>query len=971
MIRTLSFCFAVICGVSPLRAQNTSSLVFPGPDGNLVYGGYANEGQTSTGNRMIDFSLAGYMGGGTAIPWVPVEVALDPLPGDGDDHTRIQQAIDTVSALPLSSAGFRGTVLLRAGQYHVSQSLRIEADGIVIRGEGQHAGGTVITFTATVQDDLFEFFGSGGWSKISGSETPITDSLVPSGVRSFDVGSTAGLSVGDRLMVHRTPNQDWIDLLDMGQYGWTPSSYRSETPRVITAIDGNTITVDAPLIHAIESQYGGGEVYRYHFNGALRNVGIENIRLESAFTSNTDEDHGWSAVMFRRTENAWARRVTARHFGYACVDVRDDSMFVTVEDCAQLDPKSIITGARRYSFNISGASFVLMQRCYTREGRHDYVTGSRTRGPNVFVDSLAENTRSDIGPHHRYAEGLLFDNVRGGPINVQNRRSSGTGHGWAGAQTVFWNCLASTIICDAPKAAMNFSIGSIGTQRQGQWQPSEPDGIWESRGVPVTPRSLYYAQLADRLGEGALNTVISSTQREGTIWNDLSSWKGDAEVPGLPTFAPLGIDVGNDLAVVAGTHPLRAAIRYPLPENFPLTIHGWTQLSGPANAIFYDATNPSNDITFPMPGVYELQFSASQDDDRDPTNIITYNDSDTLTVTVNSSIERITVDHILGRSQDEAANPTGYFSQSSNSTVGATGPGGQRTDSNVVYRYALPMLNAGETISAFSITFRINALRDQSDTDEELHVYLLDSADPTTTGTDLFYHGSGDPAHAFVARHFEPSGTNTDSITLNPPADVTFTIDSGAALALLQSFYNGHQPNRAEAAFRFNLSQLTSNLAGASLNRYILDNDPVVSSFDLFTKSTGNTFADWIASFDLDPDQQGFANDPDGDRIPNVIEAWLGTHPGEFSIGITDFSTTGNSITFTHPKSANPPTGMTGSYQWSPNLVDWYAGDGADGPPGGSTVMFSAETVEGTAHVTASPSAALDRVFIRIAMETE
>ena len=545
-----------------------------------------------------------------------MEVALDPLPGEDDDYARIQQAIDTVSALPLSPAGFRGTVLLRAGQYHVSQSLRIEADGVVIRGEGQHTGGTVITFTATVKDDLFEFFGSGGWTKISGSETPIADTLVPSGARSFDVGSTAGLSAGDRLMVHRTPNQAWIDLLDMGQYGWTPSGYRSETPRVITAIDGNTVTVDAPLVHAIESQYGGGEVYRYHFNGAVRNVGIENIRLESAFTSATDEDHGWSAVMFQRVENGWARRVTARHFGYSCIDIRSESQFVTVEDCAQLDPKSIISGGRRYSFRIDDSSFILFQRCYTRAGRHDYVTQSKTAGPNVFVDSLAENTHSDIGPHHRYSEGVLFDNVRGGQINVQNRRSSGTGHGWAGSQTVFWNSHASSIICDAPKAAMNFSIGSIGTQRQGQWQPSEPDGIWESRGVPVTPRSLYYTQLADRLGDGAVATVTTPAQQTGTIWNDLSAWEGDDSASGLPGFAPLGVDAGGDIAGTAPAHSLHAAIRYPLPENFPLTIHGWTQLSGPANAIFDDASNPSSGVTFPEPGIYELQFSASQDDDR-------------------------------------------------------------------------------------------------------------------------------------------------------------------------------------------------------------------------------------------------------------------------------------------------------------------------------------------------------------------
>ena len=690
---------ALTCGTLALSGQNHSSLVYPGPDGSLVYAGYANQDQTSTGNRMIDFSHAGYQGGGVAIPLVPVEATLDPVAGEGDDYSRIQSAIDQVSALPLSSAGFRGAVLLRAGTYYVSQSLRIEADGVVIRGEGQGADGAVIQFTATQQDDLFEFFGSGGWTKIAGTAAAITDTLVPSGVRSFDVESTSGFAVGDRLMVRRTPNQAWIDLLEMGRYGWTPTGYISETPRRITAIDGNTITVDAPLVHAIESQSGGGDVYRYHFDGALRQVGIENIRLKSSFVSDTDEAHGWSAVQFRQTENAWARRVTARHFGYSCIDIRDESQFITVEDCAQLDPKSKISGGRRYSFRIDDASFVLMQRCYAREGRHDYVTQSKTAGPNVFVDSLAEQTRSDTGPHHRYSEGILFDNVRAGSINVQNRRSSGTGHGWVGAQIVLWNCRAGSFICDTPEVAMNFAIGCVGTQRQGRWGPAEPDGCWESRDTPVTPRSLYYRQLADRLGQSAVATVTSAAQQTGTIWNDLSVWTGDSPATGLPAFGPLGADAGPDISGTFEDYPLQGVVRYPLPGNFPAMQVNWSQIDGPALALFADASSASTPVTFPATGIYELQLSVTQEDNRDPANLVTYTSSDTVTVAVDApppppdyTPERVAVDEIRGVSEEEAANPLGYYPDATNATTGATGSSGSRTNSNVVYRYPLPTL---------------------------------------------------------------------------------------------------------------------------------------------------------------------------------------------------------------------------------------------------------------------------------------
>jgi hypothetical protein len=210
------------------HAQPTSSLVYPGANGKLEYSLYANESQTTAVNRMIDFSSAGYMGGGVAIPWVPVVRTLNPIPGGGDDRARIQAAINEIAALPLSSAGFRGTLLLTAGAYNVSDRININSSGIVIRGEGQGTNGTVVTFTSTnvygvdPYAILFYFGGSSGWTKVAGTETPITDAAVPAGTFTMTLGSAAGLSVGSQIIVHRTPNQAWIDLLKMKASFWAP-----------------------------------------------------------------------------------------------------------------------------------------------------------------------------------------------------------------------------------------------------------------------------------------------------------------------------------------------------------------------------------------------------------------------------------------------------------------------------------------------------------------------------------------------------------------------------------------------------------------------------------------------------------------------------------------------------------------------------------------------------------------------------
>ena len=115
----------------------------------------------------------------------------------------------------------------------------------------------------------------------------------------------------------------------------------------------------------------------------------------------------------------------------------------------------------------------------------------------------------------------------------------------------------------------------------------------------------------------------------------------------------------------------------------------------------------------------------------------------------------------------------------------------------------------------------------------------------------------------------------------------------------------------------------------------------------------------------LDPGERGFDQDPDGDNLANGLEAWFSTHPGEFNPGLASLSTDGTVSTFTHPQNETRPTDVIGFYQWSPNLTDWYAGDGVDGPPSGSTVAFSAETIGTTTTVTATASEALDTLFLR------
>src|SRR2546423_520409 len=79
------------------------------------------------GDRILDFSYAGYRGGGIALPDVPVQRTVAPS-GD-DDSLAIQVAIDQVSELkPVN--GFRGAVLLSAGHFKCKLPLKINTSGV-------------------------------------------------------------------------------------------------------------------------------------------------------------------------------------------------------------------------------------------------------------------------------------------------------------------------------------------------------------------------------------------------------------------------------------------------------------------------------------------------------------------------------------------------------------------------------------------------------------------------------------------------------------------------------------------------------------------------------------------------------------------------------------------------------------------------------------------------------------------------
>jgi hypothetical protein len=496
-------------GVAPDPRPGHTALVTIGSGGRLHYQPYSEHGDV-----LPDFSHCGYGGGGVPLPGAPVKETLAPQP-DGDDSRRIQAALDRVAQLPPGPDGIRGAVLLTRGTYRCEQTLEIRVGGVVLRGEGDGPDGTVVLATARRQQPLIVIGGRTPPREEASSRRDVTDEYVPVGARSFRVADARGFAVGDTIFVVRRGNAAWINAIGMDRITprpgapentrqWEPFDLRFD--RVITAIERDVVTVDAPLTCAMERRWGGGALVRYQ-DDRIEHCGVESLRAVSVYDEtrtaehagqrvHVDEAHGTFVVTFGAVKNAWLRQVTSLHFIQGPASVGEHAKWITIEDCSSLAPVSLITGSRRYPYSLKG-QLTLVRRCYSDRARHAFAVGSRVPGPNAFVDCRSENDYAYSEPHHRWSVGGLYDNVES-RIAIQDRQWMGTGHGWAGANYVVWNSRGE-LICQQPPTAQNFAIGFVG--RRGRDAFPRPAGWWESEGVPVKPRSLYEQQLRDRLGK--------------------------------------------------------------------------------------------------------------------------------------------------------------------------------------------------------------------------------------------------------------------------------------------------------------------------------------------------------------------------------------------------------------------------------------------------------------------------------------
>ena len=491
--------------------------MYEGTQGTLVYRSDAE------GNRIPDFSYAGYRSGIEPLPDVPTVHRIDPVEGDNTLH--IQQAIREVENRNPDASGFRGALELGPGVYLVSETIFVSRKGIVLRGVGDEAdplNNTIIKRTGTSTSTVIVLGNPQeiGFEEIRGSRRAIQSDTVYAGDRIVEVDDSDPFQPGDDVLIRQPLTPAWIDAIDGGGTAsdppWPTDEFTFTYPRKVLQKTDNFLLLDAPIFSHLIRSLAPGYVVERNTGNDITEVGIERLRIEIETSGPESEDHARSAVEFNNVFNGWAREITARRFVYAGIDVRS-SQYVTVINSRALDPHSQITGGRRYNFAVSKSQLILFENNRASRGRHNYVgNGEALDAGIVFYNNISDSAFTSSEPHRKWGQAFLFDNhvERYSPrasrrIHLGNRGNYGTAHGWAGVHSVAWNCKmgGSAVVIEKPPLAQNYAIGCtdafsiLGPFRAaaGHVEGLNKEGL--------KPASLYKRQLSDRIERVSLGNA--------------------------------------------------------------------------------------------------------------------------------------------------------------------------------------------------------------------------------------------------------------------------------------------------------------------------------------------------------------------------------------------------------------------------------------------------------------------------------
>lgn len=459
-----------------------------------------------------DFSYAGYRYSESAIPDIagPLFRVTDygAVPDDdGYDDEAIQKAIDAAAG-----AG-GGVVLFPRGRFRVSPDqdkdahISVSSSRIVLRGAGAGEGGTEILMVNMKPGGTMFRLGP-----TSSESRPLAAITAEARRETFavQVDTPAALRPGQRVVIK------YQDPAYNAHY-WAPLEidprwervYKNGPPfhevHTVASIDGNRVRFAEPIHFTIRMN---AAPFRLHSSDLLEEIGIEDIRFAGGWDTYSEEfvhhkdaihDSAWTMLAVNRVANGWVRRVEFRNVNQA---IHGDTPVAFTFDRVRF------TGKKGHTSISTRRGYGVLVRDSEDTAAHHHGPGFGYQGVgSVYLrHRMQPDQRIDSHGGNPYAS--LLDDVTGGVLDGNGGPYPNYPH--HSHYFVFWN-FAHRASRDKTYDFWNIEkrnsstffrpiIAGLTSDRAVTFVDADKEiQKNESQGTPVTPQSLFEAQLQLRL----------------------------------------------------------------------------------------------------------------------------------------------------------------------------------------------------------------------------------------------------------------------------------------------------------------------------------------------------------------------------------------------------------------------------------------------------------------------------------------
>ena len=464
--------------------------------------------------RLPDFSYAGYHRGEQPLPDVPPAANVRDFGavGDGvaDDTKAIQAAIAATKS---------GAVFVPPGRYLISDYLRIEKSGVVLRGAG--ADKSVLWFPRGL-DEVHPRAGrtstgspASGYSFDGAFVTIQGDyqakalakivAVARRGEREVEVDRPAGLIVGQPVLVvvREAKDQSLKTHLYCDDPGDIARGKQLDTKMLmrVVAVNGNRLTFDRPLRFDTRAAW---QPEIRSFRPTVTESGIEGLGFEFPATKYRGhfKENGANAIELRQVYSCWVRNVAIRNgdLGINVVACGNtiDGVVVTADPGRGIAAEGVADCTGHHGIQCKSAEDNLVTNFDFRTSYVHDLSVEHASG-NVWVHGRGTDLNFD---HHKDTpyENLYtdIDCGRGGRVWRCGGGAS-LGRQSAGWET-FWNIHAARPIEPPPKGWGPISMTFVGLTTKNRSE-LEPNGRWFEAlpPDPLEPADLHAAQLERRL----------------------------------------------------------------------------------------------------------------------------------------------------------------------------------------------------------------------------------------------------------------------------------------------------------------------------------------------------------------------------------------------------------------------------------------------------------------------------------------